>query len=145
MFWDAAEVRLTYPMLQDVHSATHGRAGAAKSASDPASQQKSAPKKVLVHDFLKRKAEEQRKAARDFLKSQEAVPAEVKCADEPPAKVQCTNTVVTTTAVPQGIVRQKVYSSSLQLSEASVTPSESTVVQAVPGGVVRGKSYRRAG
>jgi transcription termination factor Rho len=134
-------------ILQDVNVSDQTEAAAAglKPGSDPASQRKTAAqKKMLVNEFLKRKAEEQRKAARDFLKS-EAAQAQDECSEEPPAKVQCTQTGVTTTAVPQGVVRQKVYSSSQQISEAYVAPSEITVVQAVQGGVIRGKSYRRAG
>lgn len=114
---------------------------AAKPGSEPAASQRktAAQKKALVNDFLKRKAEEQRQAARDFLKTEAAPPQDIRNA-EPPAKVQCTST-----AVAQGVVRQKTYSSSQHPSEALVTPSESTLVQAVAGGVIRGKSYRRAG
>lgn len=117
-------------------------------ATTAAKRQPAAQKKALVSDFLKRKAEEQRAAAKDFLKTEAAPPPQDTPSAEPPAKVQCTSTAVATTTLPQGIVRQKVYSSAQQPSEAgqvSVPASDSTLVQTVAGGVIRGKSYRRAG
>lgn len=114
----------------------------------PGAQKSATQKKALVSDFLKRKATEQRQAARDFLKADTAPVAKAN-SPEPAAKIQCASATVTTT-VPCGVVRQKVYQSQPTAEPASIglganIPKDGTVVQAVQGGVIRGKSYRRAG
>jgi hypothetical protein len=111
----------------------------------------------LVNEWLKRKAEEQRKAARDFLNKPATVadvPKEqhsiVQATDKDGAACAATGTAQepAMAQIAGGVIRRKVYSGSVQAA-ASASPlaateiGGSTIVQSVAGGVIRGKVYKK--
>jgi hypothetical protein len=113
-----------------------------RDAANGAQAPQRASQKCLVGAFLKRKAEEQRQAAKAFLKREPIQEADTeqrpcKAAKPEPGTAEVTAVAEAPQSVPGGLVRQKVY------AIPAMPPGEGTILQAVAGGVIRGKSYRR--
>jgi hypothetical protein len=106
----------------------------------------------MVTEWLKRKADQQRQAARDFLHKQKAAPASHVAPalqgqpQQPQAQAEARAAVVRAAG---GVVRQKVYNSRPLASAEQPTSTEHrqpSVCTAIPmqtaaGGVLRGKVY----